>query len=457
MTARVLVVDDILANVKLLEARLSAEYFHVMTAHNGRDALDLLNTEHVDVILLDVMMPGMDGFEVCRRIKQNAATAHLPVIMVTALDQPSDKVQGLRVGADDFLTKPINEIALITRVKNLARLKVLNDEVCRRALANAEAGLSPPNDAAHLAEGNARILIVEDDERAIQRVMAALARSHTVDVEADIQVALAHLAESQCDLAITSLSLREADGLRFCGQIRSTERLRHLPIIAIADRVEEQRLLRALDMGVNDYLVRPIDRHELLARVRTQLRRKGHYEHLKSSLDASVELAITDPLTGLFNRRYLEANITKLVQRAGAPGGGSLSLLLADIDHFKSINDTHGHLAGDHVLREFACRLRRLMRASDLVCRLGGEEFIVVMPDTPLDVARQVGERVCATVAAEPFRGGQPASRLSITASVGVAALGEVSEGIDELFNRVDLALYAAKREGRNRVVADAA
>ncbi len=144
MTARVLVVDDILANVKLLEARLSAEYFQVLTAHNGQEALDLLKAEHVDVVLLDVMMPGMDGFEVCRRIKQNAGTAHTPVIMVTALDQPSDKIQGLRAGADDFLAKPIDETALITRVKNLARLKALNDEVCRRAISNVEAGLVPP-------------------------------------------------------------------------------------------------------------------------------------------------------------------------------------------------------------------------------------------------------------------------------------------------------------------------
>jgi two-component system cell cycle response regulator len=257
-------------------------------------------------------------------------------------------------------------------------------------------------------------------------------------------------------LAIISLSLREADGLRLCGQIRSMERLRHLPMIAVVDGADERRLLRALDMGVNDYLVRPIDRHELLARVRTQIKRKRHYDQLRSSLDASVELAITDPLTGLFNRRYLEASIAKLMQRGAAPER-SLSLLLADIDHFKSVNDTHGHLAGDHVLREFAYRLRRLMRTSDLVCRLGGEEFIVVMPDTPLDVARQVGERVCASIAAEPFRGGRDNSSLTITASVGVATLGEVNEGVEEFLDRVDLALYAAKRDGRNRVVADAA
>src|SRR6476661_10483657 len=128
MTARVLVVDDIPANVKLLEARLSAVYFAVLTASSPLDALAIVQSEHVDVVLLDVMMPGMDGFEVCRRIKSSPKTMHVPVIMVTALDQPSDKVQGLEAGADNFLTKPVDDIALITREKKLARLKVLADE-----------------------------------------------------------------------------------------------------------------------------------------------------------------------------------------------------------------------------------------------------------------------------------------------------------------------------------------
>src|SRR5262245_27886374 len=133
MTARVLVVDDILANVKLLEARLQAEYFEVLTASSGQAALDICARERVDVVLLDVMMPGMDGFEACRHIKSAAATSHVPVIMVTALDQPSDKVQGLEAGADDFLTQPVDDIALVTRVKNLARLKLLQDEMTSRA------------------------------------------------------------------------------------------------------------------------------------------------------------------------------------------------------------------------------------------------------------------------------------------------------------------------------------
>ena len=143
MTGRVLVVDDILANVKLLEARLSAEYFDVLTAFSGQEALAILQAERVDVVLLDVMMPGMDGFEVCRRLKASPRTMHVPVIMVTALDQTSDKVQGLEAGADDFITKPVDDIALVTRVKNLARLKTLNDEMMLRMATGAQIGALP--------------------------------------------------------------------------------------------------------------------------------------------------------------------------------------------------------------------------------------------------------------------------------------------------------------------------
>ena len=134
MTARVLVVDDVPANVKLLEARLSAEYFDVMTAHSGAEALAVCERAECDIVLLDVMMPDMDGFEVCRRLKSNPATHHIPVVMVTALDQPSDRVAGLEAGADDFLTKPVSDIALIARVRSLMRLKMMTDELRMRAV-----------------------------------------------------------------------------------------------------------------------------------------------------------------------------------------------------------------------------------------------------------------------------------------------------------------------------------
>src|SRR5215203_4411097 len=144
MSARILVVDDVPANVKLLEARLSAEYFDVLTASNGAEALDLCSRSECDIILLDVMMPDMDGFEVCRRLKSNPATHHIPVVMVTALDQPSDRVRGLEAGADDFLTKPVSDVALIARVRSLARLKLVTDELRMRAVTSKEIGIRSP-------------------------------------------------------------------------------------------------------------------------------------------------------------------------------------------------------------------------------------------------------------------------------------------------------------------------
>jgi two-component system cell cycle response regulator len=456
MTARVLVVDDIIANVKLLEARLTAEYFEVLTAFNGPEALEICERERADVVLLDVMMPGMDGFEVCRRLKGDSKTQHIPVIMVTALDTPSDKVQGLEAGADDFLTKPVDDIALVTRVKNLARLKMLNDEMMMRAATSAQMGIV---DNAFLAGADAgtggNILIVDDHARSSQRLVEALSRNHTAVVERDPHTALLRLAEQDYDLVIVSLSLNGADGLRLCSQVRSLDRTRHLPLIILVEPGDDARLLRGLDMGVNDYVVRPIDRNELLARVRTQVRRKRHSDHLRNTLEESVEAAITDPLTGLYNRRYMESHMRTLVEEA-LQRGRPLSMLVADIDFFKSVNDTYGHPGGDSVLREFAARLGRNTRGIDLACRLGGEEFVVIMPDTDLAKAFQVGERLRRCIAADPFQAG-PGISIAVTASVGVACLEHSTDTAESILARADQALYCAKRDGRNRVVADAA
>ena len=456
MTARVLVVDDIMSNVKLLEARLTAEYFEILTASSGREALDILERERIDVVLLDVMMPGMDGFEACRHIKQDPRTAHVPVIMVTALDQPADKVHGLEAGADDFLTKPVDDIALVTRVKNLARLKVLSDEMLMRASTTQQMGMGEaPSLDWQNANESGHVLIVEDQGRAAQRLVDTLRTVHTVTLESDPQAALLKLSEQPVDVLVVSLSLTNADGLRLCSQVRSLERTRHLPILIIVEPSDEARLLRGLDMGVNDYVVRPIDRHEMMARVKTQVKRKRHADLLKARLEESVEMAITDGLTGLHNRRYMEGHLKTLVSQS-IQSGRSLSLLVADIDYFKSVNDTYGHDVGDHVLREFARRFRRNTRGIDLACRLGGEEFVIIMPDTDLARAIQVGERLRATIAADPFSIASN-KELRVTASVGISTLENRDDTPETLFKRADRALYSAKREGRNRVVADAA
>jgi two-component system, cell cycle response regulator len=249
--------------------------------------------------------------------------------------------------------------------------------------------------------------------------------------------------------------LQNADGLRLCSQVRSLERTRHLPIIILVEPGDEARLLRGLDMGVNDYLMRPIDRHELLARVKTQIKRKRHSDFLRHRLAETVEMSITDALTGLHNRRYMEGHLKTLVADS-IRSGRALSMLVADIDHFKQVNDTYGHDVGDTVLREFSVRLKRNTRGIDLACRLGGEEFVIIMPDTDIARAYQVGERLRACVASENFTI-NPELSIRVTASVGLGTLERVEDTPETMFKRADNALYAAKRRGRNRVAADAA
>jgi two-component system cell cycle response regulator len=457
MTARVLVVDDVDTNVKLLEARLAAEYFEVRTARSGPEALQICTREGADVVLLDVMMPGMDGFEVCRRLKSEPRTQHIPVIIVTALDQPGDRVRGLEAGADDFLTKPVDDLALTTRVKNLARLKLLTDEMLMRASTEEQMGFTAAMNATLEEAGQGgRIILVEDRQGAAERMVKALDGEQYVELEADPARALLRVPDGDFDLMIVSLNLENADGLRLCSQVRSLDRTRHLPIMIIVEPGEEARLLRGLDMGVNDYIVRPVDPNELLARVRTQIKRKRYTDHLRTRLEETVEMAILDPLTALHNRRYMTSHLRTLFEES-AQRGKPLSVLVLDIDHFKVINDNHGHDAGDAVLREFGTRLRRNIRGIDLACRLGGEEFVVVMPDTDLAKAYLVGERLRQCIATAPFFVGERIGGLEVTASVGVAALEFADDTPELILKRADQALYCAKRDGRNRVVADAA
>jgi two-component system, cell cycle response regulator len=456
MTARVLVVDDMPANVRLLEARLSAEYFDVMTAGGGHEALAICERAKCDIVLLDVMMPDMDGFEVCRRLKAGTTTHYIPVIMVTALDQPSDRVKGLEAGADDFLTKPVSDLALIARVRSLARLKLMADELRMRAVASRDLGINNPEREALIETGrDGRILVVEDRPLAHEQLLAMFAGEHSADLECDANAALFRAAEGSYDLLIVSLGLKNFDGLRLCSQVRSLDRTRNIPILAVSDTDDNVRLARGLEIGVSDYLVRPIEKNELLARVRTQIRKKRYVEQLRDNVQMSIEMAITDALTGLYNRRYMEMHVRSLVEQASSRGK-PLTVLVLDIDYFKSINDTHGHDVGDEVLREFALRIRKSIRGIDLACRYGGEEFVVIMPETDVAAATSVAERLRRRIAGEPFAFQQGARAVEVTTSVGIAALAG-SDDAASVIKRADQALFRAKRDGRNRVASDAA
>ena len=290
MPARVLVVDDTPLSVKLLTLQLEYEDYIVNTAANGLEALAKIEADKPDIVLLDVMMPGLDGFETCRRIRANPATAHIPVVMVTALQDVDDLVRGFEAGADDFLTIPVNSLALI-------------------------------------------------------------------------------------------------------------------------------------------------------ARIRSQLRQKRYYESL-------LEQSLIDPLTGAFNCRYLEAQVPRLIARCRA-AHKPIAVLMIDVDHFKRINDEHGHAAGNHVLKEIVNRITSALRPWDLVARMGGEEFAVVLPETDLDAGHRIAERLCSRIA------GTLVADVAITVSIGAAVIQPEEEEPDAALRRADAALYEAKRAGRNRAMAD--
>jgi two-component system cell cycle response regulator len=456
MTARVLVVDDILSNVKLLEAKLTAEYFEVVTAFNGIEALAKVEECDPDIILLDVMMPGMDGFEVARRIKGNPKTAHVPVVMVTALDQPSDRVAGLDAGADDFLTKPVDDAALFARVRSLVRLKLMTDELRMRESTGQSMGLIDP--AQTLIDNNptGRILIIEDRPESVAWFNTALAPANEVSSVDSFEEALVRVRGGDYDLIVVSLGLRGFDGLRLCSQLRSLPEGRNVPILVLVSDGDRRKLTQALEMGVNDYLTRPVDKNELTARVRTQLRKKRYQDRLRHNVQLSLEMAITDQLTGLHNRRYMARHLDSLISNA-QKSNTPLAFLIMDIDHFKSVNDTHGHDIGDEVLREFANRISANIRGIDLACRYGGEEFVVVMPDTDVDFAYTIAERLRQGVETTPFEISRMPGSLKVTISIGIAASLGGDDNAEKLLHRADQALYRAKREGRNRVIKAAA
>jgi diguanylate cyclase (GGDEF)-like protein len=291
MSARILVVDDIPLNAKLLAAWLTSEHYVVSTAADGFEALAKIDVEQPDIILLDAMMPGLDGFETCRRIKADVAMAHIPVVMVTALSEVDDLVRGFEAGADDFLIQPVNGLALV-------------------------------------------------------------------------------------------------------------------------------------------------------ARVRSQLQRKRYNERIR-------EEALVDPLTGAFNRRYFDAHASRLAARCRT-ARKPIAVVMVDVDHFKRINDTHGHAAGDRVLKEVVDRVTSALRPSDLVTRRGGDEFAVVMPEADLDAAIRVGERLCGRIGDAPIEG------VAVTVSIGAAAsTPDEEEELDATLERADASLYEAKRAGGNRVSPD--
>jgi two-component system cell cycle response regulator len=448
MTARILVVDDIPANVKLLEAKLSAEYYEVLTAASGQECLDVARAKIPDLILLDIMMPGMDGFEVCTHLKGEDATAHIPVIMVTALSEISDRVKGLEAGADDFLSKPVNDTALFARVRSLLRLKMMMDELRVRQETSGQLGIMETDEGEN--GDNARVLVIENSEFTARRVASYLEEAgHLAERVQTSQDGLTRARAEDFDLIIVGIEVDGEDGLRLCSQLRSQEESRHVPQLMLLEDTDMPRLAKGLDLGVSDYIVKPLDRGELLARVRTQVRRRRYHERLRMRIQKSVSMAFTDPLTGLFNRRYLTTHLDRKLLDIGQ-NGKPVSVAIFDVDLFKEVNDTYGHGPGDEVLKLLATVATNNLRSIDLVARYGGEEFVVVMPETTREQAGKIIERLRKRVAQTDFPIDEGAKTLSLTISIGVATTDNPDDMAEDVLERADAALYDAKHAGRN-------
>jgi two-component system cell cycle response regulator len=451
MTATILVVDDVIQNVKLLEAKLTKEYYDVITARNGFEALEQVKQGAIDIILLDVMMPEMDGFECCKRLKLNPQTSHIPIVMVTALNQIEDRVRGLQAGADDFLTKPIKETALLARIRSLVRIKIMLDELRIRNQTGLDLGVSNEFSEESLLK-NAKILLIEDDMAQAKQIKNKLSES-----KAEVEVEHGNFSDipekavkNDYDLIIISTQLIEMDGLRICSQIKSHENTRSIPLLILIEESNEAILIKALDMGVNDYLITPLDSNEIEARVRTQIKRKRYQDALKNQYEQSLNMALIDGLTGLYNRRYFDVHLEQLVEQAKHQNK-PLSLMLMDLDHFKQVNDKYGHLVGDEVLKELSSRIKSNIRLTDLPSRYGGEEFTIILPNTDLVETQIVAERIREVIAANPFKITVEPYELKVTISIGVA-LFDINDTPQALIKKADKALYLAKESGRNKV-----
>jgi two-component system cell cycle response regulator len=453
MPALILVVDDVPANVKLLEAKLTNEYYDIISAKDGYEAIEQAKKHKPDLVLLDVMMPGMDGFETCRKMKEDYEISHIPVVMVTALSEASDRVKGLEAGADDFLTKPINDIALFARVKSLVRIKVLLDELRLRDQTGLQMGIVEEGKNSFTSDVNgARILVIDDDAVQLRRIVERLSRDFKVDGEMKPESSMNVAVGGNFDLIIVSTQLSDTDGLRLAAHFKSQEEIRNVPILILVDEDDQRVMVKGLEMGINDYIILPIDYNEMFARVKTQIRRKKYQDALRANYQQTISKAITDGLTGLYNRHYLNTHLDNTVRQA-LNNNKPLSLLIMDMDHFKQVNDTYGHDVGDEVLKQLAEIIVKSFRSADLAARFGGEEFVVLMPETDKARALEVAERLRKTIETTPFKITHAVGQVAKTISIGAACLNEMGDTGQALLKRADEALYTAKHSGRNKVV----
>ena len=450
---KVLIVDDEPLSVKLLAAKLPPDQYRTIRAYNGEEALEKVAKEFPDVILLDIMMPGISGYEVTERLKVDPQTRDIPVILVTALDGTQDKLMGLRVGADEFLNKPVDTAELLARLKSLLRLKEYQDQLKARIQSQKIFTTSTTHERSIQEKIDLPfILLVEDSDKDAALIQRYLQEEpyHT-NLTKDGEEAISRAQQENVDLIVLDAFLPGMDGFEVCRLLKETKETRNIQIVFITCLSDIESKIRAIELGADDFLVKPVNADELRARIKALVKKKAYLDRLHFNYETAVHSAITDKLTGLYNHGYF-IHFLELEIKRSARQGHPVALIMIDIDDFKLYNDSMGHLAGDEILKQVGQLIKQNIREVDLGVRYGGEEFAIVLPNDGLTSAVKTAERIRGLINAYSFPHAATLVPKKLSVSIGVALCLADCKSFQELIQRADSALYQAKREGKNRV-----
>ena len=453
LAGKILIVDDVATNRIVLKVKLASAYYETIQAATAAEALALAQTERPDLILLDIELPDLSGIDVCARLKADPRTSDIPVVMITAFQNAERRLQALRAGAEEMFWKPFDENVLLARLRNLLRTRETQDQLGLRDVTRRDLGFAEPVQAFC---GPGLIGLVAGQLETALHWKRQL-QPHLADrlLVLDRDAALSELAAPDMpDVFLVASDLqRPGDGLRFMSELRSRHGSRYAAICLAMPPIERDLAATALDLGAADLIDPAADPAEIALRLQKQMKNKRQADALRTTVADGLRLATIDPLTGLHNRRYGLPHLARIAERADL-SGRQFAVLVIDIDRFKTVNDSWGHAAGDAVLAEVSGRLKADLRTVDLVARIGGEEFMAVLPDCGIDAAQATAERLRRTVGDQPVRlpSGQT---VSVTISIGLAMGGGLTGQTPEaeaILARADHALLAAKAEGRNQV-----
>ena len=454
MVGKVLIVDDLATNRVVLKVKLSQACYQTLQAEDGETALRIARTQTPALILLDLKLPDMDGLDVCRRLRADPATSRIPIIIVTAIQDAAGRVAALRAGADDFLSKPVDEIMLLARIRSLMRARETERELQLREQDADPQGFA---EATESFEPPARIALVtarREDALRWRHVLAPHMRDRLEPCTREEVLGAAQDSPAPEMFVIAADLGQPTHGLQLMSELRARATTRHAAICIVIDGAARDIGVMALDLGASDLIDAAFDAQETALRLTTQLRRKRQADRLRAALHDEVRLAMTDPLTGLHNRRHAVPQLNRLIDRAHR-AGTSFAVMVLDIDRFKEINDRWSHATGDAVLTQVAHRLRDTLRPSDLLARIGGEEFLVAIPDVTLGSARLAAERLRRVVEERPVAFPDDSVAVQITISIGLTfedGQGFGSRDGPGAMQAADAALLQAKAAGRNRV-----